>query len=510
MIIKSVHIEKFRGFEDVTVELGKKVTAIAGQNGTQKSTLLGIIAQPFSTTMPPLSKSKTLDNAKFKTEFGEKFKLSEEYDKAGQHSFTLNFYDGKSKNYNSFQRLDDTTKHHLRFWQTTGGRQRGTGYTQCPIIFLSLKRLTPIGEENLDTKLKVPLTPEEEKIYEQWHRKVLSIRDSLSGIETISSEFKSTLAPKTGYYDPVSISAGQDSLGKIILAILSFRRLGIEYKDDYMGGILLIDELDSTLFPAAQSQLLNRLFSIASKYKIQIVFTTHSPTILEAMSNEQYREHGKIVYLTKRDKKIKAENVDYSTIWNDLHLTVAPKPQRKKIRVYTEDPETRLFAKYLLGRSKKYSIEWPAVKMGCSAYLELIRIKVSEFCLSLIVLDGDAKNAVKGKGYQNVLTLPGNVAPEELFYNYLDGFSEDDPFWDGTGGYTKQICFKEFAEFPGERKKNKEWFNTQIPYWGAGGSKLFKKWKEDNPKQAEQFCEEFDRVYNKLVRILEGKRKGKK
>ncbi len=59
MIIKSVHIEKFRGFEDVEFELGKKVTAIAGQNGTQKSTLLGIIAQPFSVKDSPLSVSNT-------------------------------------------------------------------------------------------------------------------------------------------------------------------------------------------------------------------------------------------------------------------------------------------------------------------------------------------------------------------------------------------------------------------------------------------------------------------
>lgn len=50
MFIKSIHIKKFRGFNDVRFELGTNLTVIAGQNGTQKTTLLGIISQPFTIT----------------------------------------------------------------------------------------------------------------------------------------------------------------------------------------------------------------------------------------------------------------------------------------------------------------------------------------------------------------------------------------------------------------------------------------------------------------------------
>ena len=48
MLIKKVHIEKFRGFHDQEFEVGSMLTAIAGQNGTQKSALLGMITQTFS------------------------------------------------------------------------------------------------------------------------------------------------------------------------------------------------------------------------------------------------------------------------------------------------------------------------------------------------------------------------------------------------------------------------------------------------------------------------------
>lgn len=48
MLITKVHIEKFRGFINQDFEVGSMLTAIAGQNGTQKSTLLGMITQTFT------------------------------------------------------------------------------------------------------------------------------------------------------------------------------------------------------------------------------------------------------------------------------------------------------------------------------------------------------------------------------------------------------------------------------------------------------------------------------
>ena len=49
-IVKVEHlkIETFRRFKDITIPFENDVTLIAGQNGTSKSTLLGMLAQPFS------------------------------------------------------------------------------------------------------------------------------------------------------------------------------------------------------------------------------------------------------------------------------------------------------------------------------------------------------------------------------------------------------------------------------------------------------------------------------
>ena len=43
-----LNIKSFRRFRNITILFGDQITIIAGQNGTSKSTLLGMLAQPFS------------------------------------------------------------------------------------------------------------------------------------------------------------------------------------------------------------------------------------------------------------------------------------------------------------------------------------------------------------------------------------------------------------------------------------------------------------------------------
>jgi len=66
-------------------------------------------------------------------------------------------------------------------------------------------------------------------------------------------------------------SSGQDNLGQILLAILSFRKLKEEQGEQWQGGILLIDEIDATLHPAAQSKLIKLFIQEAKENKLQIL-----------------------------------------------------------------------------------------------------------------------------------------------------------------------------------------------------------------------------------------------
>ncbi|MGI5880666.1 MAG: AAA family ATPase [Syntrophomonadaceae bacterium] len=70
-VIKELYIKNFRGLNDVIIPIGDKITAIAGQNATGKSTILGMLGQPFN----PPNETTTIFGDPFKAKFSNIFKL---------------------------------------------------------------------------------------------------------------------------------------------------------------------------------------------------------------------------------------------------------------------------------------------------------------------------------------------------------------------------------------------------------------------------------------------------
>ena len=95
-----------------------------------------------------------------------------------------------------------------------------------------------------------------QKFYKKWHNDILISTDAINSVASVKGAGKSSLAPVTSYSDAVTISAGQDNVGKIILTVLSFMRLKVDHERDYKGGLIFIDEIETSLYPAAQIQLL--------------------------------------------------------------------------------------------------------------------------------------------------------------------------------------------------------------------------------------------------------------
>src|SRR5690606_10190542 len=348
MFIKSVHVKKFRGFSDVSFGLGNNLTAIAGQNGTQKTTLLGILSQPFTITDKenPLYGEKPLCGGNYKSLFSEKFKLSDAFDIPQSHEWTLHIDNEEDPEFTieSIKR-DSSGSTGIRFWQK-GDRSKGSGYIQLPVIYLSLSRLFPIGEDTLiNTSNEISLTEAEFKFYKDWHNKILIIPNvEMTSVDYMASKQKNTLGANTSFYDWKMNSAGQDNIGKILLAILSFKRLKEIHGAAYQGGILAIDEIDATLYPASQLKLIEAFRKFSSQFNIQVVFTTHSLSILEKACEwqEDIKITGqlKVVYLQKVDSKVKAiDNISYEVIKNKLNVALSIREKPKKIPVFTEDKE---------------------------------------------------------------------------------------------------------------------------------------------------------------------------
>lgn len=506
MAVEKISIHSFRGFQNVSFELGHNITLIAGQNGTQKTTLLGILTQPFSITdkTNPIYKEKPLCGGNYISDFAGKFKLSENFDKPKNHEWTITYDNGNDFTVESIKPNDGRSAP-IRFWKK-GNRSKGSGYIQKPVIYLSMSRLFPIGEDDNIHDAGISLTPDEQKLYMEMHDKILCIQDEpITKLSHLQSEKKNTLGANTDKYDWKMNSAGQDDLGKIILALLSFKRLKENHPHNYTGGILAIDELDATLFPKSQYRILEILDRYSKDFQVQIFFTTHSISLIEhffSLKPKKSPKDFRLIYLKKLNGNIQVfENQTFEEIKLNLEVKAIPIQKPVKFLTFTEDKEAQQFAKCLLGPKRTKYLDFVNCSLSCNNLLELVKKKIPTFCFpnSIVILDGDASSKSKAK---NFICLPGQESPERELAKLLHGLDDNDPFWNSCGmGYNKQFLFDKFKyEDLFEEKSRmdaKRWFQSQLKFWGQNGSRAINRWKKENEKSVQDFLAKFDELLKK-------------
>lgn len=513
MLITKVHIEKFRGFNNQDFEVGSMLTAIAGQNGTQKSTLLGIITQTFTLGKDknPMGSEKPLCGGSYRSAYGDKFRLSPKFDLPGTHEWTLSFDTGRDYTIESSLRSDSKT---LRFWQK-GMRGKGDGYIQYPTIFLSLKRVLPVAESG-NVSESLLLSEQELTEFKKLHNTILITEANIESASFLENVNKQTIGITTDKYDWNENSVGQDNLSKIILALFSFKRLKEKYPAEYKGGILVIDELDATMYPASQKQLLKALRTYSSKLNLQIFFTTHSLSLLESIDDlivecsqkEITKKQVKLIYLKRQDENIIIKDkASFRNITLNLQVIQGKVKPVCKIPVYTEDKENIVFAKHLL-RGKTSLLKFIDIDFSGACLISLVSKKVPAFIEpeAIVIVDGDVRKEInKMKSIakaNNILVLPTNMSPEQLTATFLHDLSDSDGLWENIAEvYCKQVCFRDYflTDILHDRTKAKEWFRRELPSWGRNASKvltpLFNEYKEDRNEFVSEF-EEMMKLYH--------------
>lgn len=539
MIIKSVEIEKFRAFENASFTLGKRITAISGRNATQKNTVLGMIGQPFTISKDhPMYGYKTIDGYNFRSQFKEKFKISPEHDVIGQHKWKLELHNGVyEQNYyavESIARRQSGQAPTLRFWNAES-RARGAGYIQLPVYFLSLSRLFPIGESGKTKAVPSTLTPEELSYCITHYRTILSIQHMGDnpdvGLEKGASS-KTFAGVSDDTHDIFTNSAGEGNIMRIILAVLSFKRLKEQYGRDYRGGILLIDELDATLYGFSQAKLVDYLWQVAGDYKIQIVFTTHSPIILKCVNKYQRKErHDKginlppfaydssIVYLEPQyDREgmrtIMPKNISTSTelgqILNDINLSIST--GNSKINIYCEDTRSVSFLQYVLSAALTINLDlymsFIDINLGWTNYVQLAEKGVPEFRNNVIVLDGDVPQKREYRSKETAIRDSGNfiflplVIEEGLFRALKDhgAFSRFQESFSRVPGFTYDVCFNNWPLDADSYGTNdfKQWY-AQAESALGDQTILFAFWCNEHRDKVAAFVENFIEMFNKLA-----------
>ena len=501
-MLKGLYVEEFRAMKNLPIPLGKKVTAIAGQNATCKSTLLGMIGQPFG-----LKDKKTIFGKSFSTKFSDIFKWTATHDLPGSHSYRVDFDDSALFNketefVKSYKRSPKDTSH-IRL---VTGKKRGKsdGNLPYPVIYLGLRRLYPIGELKEITKPTSTLTPAEVNSFNKWYKEVFFSSEQVSPVQIRSKQQKDTLAVNTDSYDYYGNSAGQDNIGQILGAILSFQRLQTELQAQYHGGLLLIDEIDATLFPAAQANLVDLFYQLAGKLYLQFVFTTQSIDLLEHISRRGNNDGETAVnYFTRAYGTLELlRNPTMDRVRGDLNMTTTVRPRKSpKVDVYCEDAEASLFAKRLLGPTITKHLTFIQQSSGAELLSSIASLHYPAFQKSIIILDGD-KRPKKLK--PNVICLPGGVRPENVFLDTLQNLPYTDSFWTNDDGYTKQVFEKNLHDLTdgmtNDRVKMKKWFRAEKEYWGNGANRVFKLWQATHDVQAVEFSKAFRAAYADVAR----------
>ena len=327
--------------------------------------------------------------------------------------------------------------------------------------------------------------------------------EDVQDVSSLNSNNKHTLGPTTETTDAWTISAGQDNVGRIVLAVLSMIRLKKKYPSEYKGGIICIDELESTLYPAAQEKMVEFMYDSAQKYDLQYFFTTHSMSVINFLKTGKYNNRNTIIYLQKVGGKIIAtENPTLRDIENNLNVAAGKKKMSSKIKVYCEDGIGITYCKSFLPKKIKDKIEFvTGMDLPWSVYKTMYQHKVPEFLNNIIVLDGDVKKQDLGwKNYphdKNITFFPTMDAPERMIYNMLYDMDEMDGFWDNSlSGYSKNVCFRDYPNRIDNIDTIKEWFEGQKEYAGRAYSKFLNEWKKRNPEIVVEFVKEFVKTYN--------------
>ena len=545
-MIETIHIRQYRKLKDLTLSFSEGLNAIAGSNGTCKTSLLHLFGNSFQAVnrscewlreaqcLQIIKAVNAVTNPKVETLTRGDKKYNDPAHGITGELFNVTYGDGVSL---AFRRHNSslTTRYALKPYYKKGS---GEKLPKKPVIYLGLSRLVPFGEFHNDDALKriknsLPnqYLQEISTLYQQFTHYSVSFKENqLMGDLKTRAEFSS----ESDGIDSNTISAGEDNLYILLTALVS-----LKYYYDCITpsssrraeSVLLVDEVDATLHPAFQVKLLDIMRQFSAMYRIQVVFTTHSMTALENLLDRK----DNVIYLLDNVTNVaQMEEPDIYKIKMHLSMQTDEDIYRDKVvPIFTEDEEARFMLDMLLSHFMNTRTEefcrvnrfFHKVKVCLSADSlrdifkdsKLLNITMKSIC----VLDGDKDSDIS----HYITSLPGKncnipsnkMSPEMLLIEYADYlYKIDDSFWldrtiidkgFGKRYYLERIKskndeYKAAVERGEENTKprvfNKKLFNENKDFFTL----LFKHWlnNPDNSGEINRFYWELKTLFIKVSR----------
>jgi len=501
----------FRKLGSLKIGFADRLTLIAGHNGIGKSTILGLVANTFGNTAKGGPKSY----------FGDPFYANierivylglDEVAKAQEHPTAAPMVVADLDGVPVQKRCAMT---HRSEWKrarvvprtidkAVGDPVGQDAKVPLPTIFLGIKRLASIGEadeQEVDSR-KMAMHGDDRKLMAEFVRSVIvGSQANTDTHQSIKGSRKKTAQPGYEDHDALAVSMGQDSLGSIATALASFKRLKRELGDGYVGGLLVIDELDVGFHPHAIDRLVQALKLHANHLRLQIIATTHSPRLIEAVHPQgkgNSRSPDAVVYLVDTKHPRLAEDQSLSAVLDDMALRQDDnndvKSRKPALCIYFEDPEGKQFCEAIIPPAKrtalgrKYGIRLKLIPLSIGGS-NLINLPNHDpiFKDRVLVVDADTSIPKKAAARGNTIKLPcakgatgTDRSPENTIMKFLRSVAEapDGHLHDAllrfnvsnpSSDKVLNTFFSDDAGNSAKRDSSKKW-------WTAHSDKL-KKWK---------------------------------
>lgn len=450
-MISKIHFIHYRKLKDIDIDFSKNINIISGTNGTCKSSILHIISNSFqavkgtrcSDTVKKCIEIIKVINEQYNPKLESLTRGDKKYqDPAPGHTgayydveylgdqATLSFRKHNSQNAGKF-RYAVKPKYSIK---------SNEKLPSIPVIYLGLSRLATYGEyKDLEPIVEVKKNLPQEylseiiKIYASFtNYHISNIGVNHMGSVKIRADFDSA---EKGI-DSNTISAGEDNLYIIISALVSLKYYFDSLSEhSEVDSILLIDEFDATLHPAFQFKLFDLVLKYSMEYNIQVVFTSHSLSLLEYCLKKKQN----LIYLY--DNQTSIHHIENPSIHKiNLYLKSITESEysfERKIPVFSEDEEAR----YLLNILFDYFSEKNDGFRRVRSYFYLVDTNIGgdilhnlfkdpqlkTFVGQLCILDGDHNDDLNNR----VITLPGKGSPEKFLIDYAKSLydRDEDKFW---------------------------------------------------------------------------------
>jgi len=529
----------FRKLSKLKIEFAERLTLIAGHNGIGKSTILGLVTNTFGNT----------DKKGPKSYFGEPFFANierivylalAEVSKTQEHTTSSPIVTADVDGALVRKRCAMTQRgewRRARVVPRTVGKAEDDPVGQdakipLPTIYLGMKRLASFGEADeheVDSKA-MTMDSEDAKLMADFVSAViLGIKANTDVThQSIRGAKKKSVQPGYETHDALAVSMGQDSLGSIATALASFNRLKREMGEMYVGGLLVIDELDVGFHPHAIDQLAQELKSHAKRLDLQIIATTHSPRLIEAVHPDgkgNTKAPDAVIYLVDTKHPRLAENQSLSAILDDMALREGednPPSRKPTLCVYFEDREGMQFFDAILPSSKrsaigrKHGVRIKLIPLGVGGS-NLIGLPEKDpiFKDRVLIVDADTSVPKKAVARGNTIKLPcakgakgTDRSPENIIKKFLQEVADasEGDLYDALLRFdvpnpSSDKVLKTFLPngdgSNGDRTSSKAWWVShweKLKKWG-----VIREWASCHRLQVSTFAEHFENAVASTV-----------